>query len=41
MGAEQLIKKMLYKDEFDRLADALVDETDMEDINELVEEAKN
>ena len=41
MGAEQLVKTMLYKDEFDRLADALVDATDMEDINDLVDEAKN
>lgn len=41
MGAEQLIKTMLYKDEFDRLADALMDAADMEDINDLVEEAKN
>lgn len=41
MGAEQLVKAMLYKDEFDRLADALVDAADMEDINELVDEAKN
>lgn len=41
MGAEQLIKAMLYKDEFDILADALVDAADAEDINDLVEEAKN
>lgn len=41
MGAEQLVETMLYKDEFDRLADALVDAADMENINELVDEAKN
>lgn len=41
MGAEQLIKAMLYKDEFDRLAEVLVDSTDAEDLDKLVEEAKN
>ena len=41
MGAEQLVKAMLYKDEFDRLAENLIDGTDTEDIGELVDEAKN
>ncbi len=41
MGAEQLIKKMLYRDEFDFLTEQLVENTDTEDINELVDEAKN
>lgn len=41
MGAEQLIKVMLYKDEFDKLTECLVESTDTEDINELIEEAKN
>lgn len=41
MGAEQLVKAMLYKDEFDRLADELVDISELEDINGLVDEAKN
>ena len=41
MGAEQLIKIMLYKDEFDYLTEHLVNSTDTEDINELIEESKN
>lgn len=41
MGAEQLIKVMLYRDEFERLTDCLVENTESEDINELIEEAKN
>lgn len=41
MGAEALIKTMLYKDEFDRLTECLIDSTQTEDINELVDEAKN
>lgn len=41
MGAEQLIKVMLYRDEFERLTDCLVESTDSEDVNELIEEAKN
>ncbi|MBE5886768.1 MAG: phage portal protein [Lachnospiraceae bacterium] len=41
MGAEQLIKVMLYKDEFDRLTELLVNSSEAEDINELIEEAKN
>lgn len=39
MGAEQLIKKMLYEDEFARLAEVLT--VNGEDINEAIEEAKN
>lgn len=41
MGAEALIKAMLYKDEFDMLTEQLVGDSETEDINELVEEAKN
>lgn len=41
MGAEQLIKVMLYRDEFERLTDCLVESTSTEDINELIDEAKN
>jgi len=41
MGAEQLIKAMLYMDEFNALTEALVQSTNSEDINELVDEAKN
>ena len=41
MGAEQLIKVMLYKDEFDYLTEQLVSNTDTEDVNELIDEAKN
>lgn len=41
MGAEQLIKVMLYKDEFDKLTESLVESTDSEDANDLIEEAKN
>lgn len=41
MGSENLIRKMLYKDEFDALAEAIVSATDTDDINDLVDEAKN
>ena len=41
MGAEQLIKVMLYKDEFDYLTEQLVSNTDTDDVNELIDEAKN
>lgn len=41
MGAEQLVKKMLYKDEFDKLTECLVSYADTEDVNELIDEAKN
>lgn len=41
MGAEQLIKKMLYRDEFDYLTEQLMENAEIEDINDLVEEAKN
>jgi len=41
MGAEQLIKTMLYKDEFDKLTESLVTQTDSDDVNELIDEAKN
>lgn len=41
MGAEPLIMTMLYKDEFDVLTEQLVADSQAEDINDLVEEAKN
>lgn len=41
MGAEQLVKVMLYKDEFDTLTEAIVSSTETEDMEELVDEAKN
>ena len=41
MGAEQLIKVMLYKVEFDYLTEQLVSNSDIEDVEELVDEAKN
>ena len=41
MGAEQLLKTMLYKDEYDKLTEIVVETSESEDINELVEEAKN
>ena len=41
MGAEQLVKNMLYKDEFDKLTEILIEETDSENIEDLVDEAKN
>lgn len=41
MGAEQLLKSMLYKDEFDKLTEVIVGASEQEDINDLVEEAKN
>lgn len=40
LGPENLIKKMLYKAEFDRLIEALAPE-DQETLDELVDEAKN
>ena len=39
-GEEKLIKAMLYKDEFDRLTEALVEDSGNE-LNELVADAKN
>lgn len=41
MGAEQLIRSMLYKDEFDKLTEAIVNISEVQDINDVVEEAKN
>ncbi len=41
MGAEQLIKAMLYKDEFDKLSEVLVEDSEAEDMNDLIDEAKN
>lgn len=41
MGAEQLVKAMLYKDEFDALTEALVSNTETEDMEELIDTAKN
>ena len=41
MGAEQLIKTMLYKDEFDFLTEQLISNSDTEDVNDLIDEAKN
>lgn len=41
MGEEALIKAMLYKDEFDVLTEQLVADSQAEDINDLIEEAKN
>jgi len=41
MSAEQLVKAMLYKDEFDALTEQLVEASEAEDINEAIEEAKN
>ena len=41
MGAENLVRVMLYKDEFDYLTEHLISSTETEDINELVDEAKN
>lgn len=41
LGAEQLVKTMLYKDEFDKLSEELVNETNTEDMEDLVDEAKN
>lgn len=41
MGAEQLIKVMLYKDEFDYLTEQLVSNTETEDVNDLIDTAKN
>lgn len=38
---EQLLTKMLYKDEFDALSSAVAELNQKEDINDLVEEAKN
>lgn len=41
MGAEQVVKAMLYRDEFDRLTEVLAELSEQEDINDLVDEAKN
>lgn len=41
MGAESLVKTMLYKDEFDRLTEMLVEDSANEDMNDLVDEVKN
>lgn len=41
MGAEQLIKAMLYKDEFDTLSEELMSYSNIENINDAVDEAKN
>lgn len=41
MGAEELVKVMLYKDEFDALSESLMNISQAEDINDLVDEAKN
>lgn len=41
MGAEALVKAMLYNDEFDKLTDEVMSVTDAPNINDLVEEAKN
>lgn len=41
MGAEELVKVMLYKDEFDKLTEKLMNVSQSEDINDLVDEAKN
>ena len=40
-GAEELLRTMLYKDEFDKLSEEVMDITDTDDINDLVDEAKN
>lgn len=41
MGAEKLLNKMLYKDEFDRLTEKLMAASETETMDELVDEAKN
>ncbi len=41
MGAEALIKTMLYKDEFDKLTEKLLEDSEAEDINDLIDTAKN
>lgn len=41
INAEQLVKAMLYSDEFSALADAIMDMDESEELNELVDEAKN
>lgn len=41
MSAEELIKTMLYKDEFDTLTEKLIEDSAAEDINDLIDTAKN
>jgi len=41
MGAEQLLRTMLYKEEFDKLTEIVTGASESEDINDLVDEAKN
>lgn len=41
MSAEQLIKAMLYKDEFDALSEELMSFSGSQNINDVVDEAKN
>lgn len=41
MGAEDLLRAMLYKDEFDVLTEAVMGVTETEDVDDLVDEAKN
>ncbi len=41
MDAEALIKTMLYKDEFDQLTEKLIEDSAAEDINDLIDTAKN
>lgn len=41
MGAEQLLRIMLYKEEFDKLTEIVTGTSETEDINDLVDEAKN
>lgn len=41
MGAEALIKAMLYKDEFDALTEHLVSSSENEEMDDLLDEAKN
>ena len=41
MGAEQLLRTMLYKEEFDKLTEIVTGASETDDINDLVDEAKN
>ncbi len=41
MGAEQLLRTMLYKEEFDKLTEIITGASESDDINDLVDEAKN
>lgn len=41
MGAEQLLRTMLYKEEFDKLSEIVTGTSEAEDVNDLVDEAKN